>query len=192
MLRSTLLVILFAFSATAIADDFSYSAVTLTYGQTELDDIDVDGDSIGLGASFEVGESFFVFGNYATGELDDDFGNSADADEWSVGLGHHFALSESVDLVTQLSYEYIELSALGISVDDDGFGLGVGLRYAASEKIELNGGVQYVDLNDSGDDTSFGAGALYNFTDSFSMGLSGNWGDDATSYTIGGRFYFGE
>jgi opacity protein-like surface antigen len=192
MLRSTLLVILFAFSATAIADDFSYSAITLSYGQTELDDFDVDGDSIGLGVNFEVGESFFVFGSYGTGELEDNLGNTLDSDTWNAGIGHHYAISESVDLVTQFSYEYIEFSALGISADDDGFGLGVGLRYAASEKIELNGGLKYVDLNDSGDDTSFGAGALYNFTDSFSMGLSGNWGDDVTSYSIGGRFYFGE
>ncbi|MFT5500280.1 MAG: hypothetical protein ACI88G_000408 [Woeseiaceae bacterium] len=192
MLRSTLLVILFAFSATAIADDFSYSAITLSYGQTELDDLNIDGDSVGLGVNFEVGESFFVFGSYGVGELDDDFGNTADLDQWSAGIGHHYAMSESVDLVTQFSYEYVELSVPGVSIDDDGFGLGVGLRYAASEKVELNGGLKYVDLNDSGDDTSFGAGALYNFTDSFSMGLSGNWGDDATSYTIGGRFYFGE
>jgi opacity protein-like surface antigen len=192
MLRSTLLVILFAFSGAAFAD-FNYNAVTLAYGQADFDDIDADGDSIGADLSFEVGESFFVFAGYGVADLDDNFGNSADVDSWNAGLGYHMDLSESVDLVTSLSYEYVDISVPGFgSVDDNGIGLGLGLRFAASESIELNAGINYLDYSDGGDDTSFGAGLLYNFNDSFSVGVAGDFGDDVSVYSIGGRFYFGQ
>ena len=152
MLRSTLLVILFAFSAAAFADDFSYSSVTVAYGHTEFDDISADGDSIGASLSFEVGESFFVFGGYNASDLDADLGISADVDQWNAGLGYHMDLSESVDLVTSLSYEYVDISLAGLgSVDDNGIGLGLGLRFSATESIELNAGVDYVDYSDGGD-----------------------------------------
>ena len=36
-----------------------------------------------------------------------------------------------------------------------------------------------------------GAGALYDLTDSFSVGLSGSWDDDTSSVLISGRWYFG-
>ena len=77
------------------------------------------------------------------------------------------------------------------SVDDNGIGLGVGLRYAVNEQFEIDAGISYVDFSDGGDDTTFGAGFLYNITESFSVGVGGDWGDDATAYSIGGRFYFG-
>lgn len=193
MLRSTMLFILFAFTGAVYADDFSYNAVNLGYGQMDFDDINADGDAIGADLSFEVGESFFVFAGYGVADLDDDFGVSADLDTWNAGLGYHMELSPAVDLVTSLSYEYIDISVPGFgSADDNGIGLGLGLRFAASESIELNAGVNYVDYSDSGDDTSFGVGALYNFNDTFSAGISGDFGDDINVYTIGGRFYFGE
>ena len=56
-------------------------------------------------------------------------------------------------------------------VDDNGIGLGLGLRFAAREAIELNAGIDYVDYSDGGDDTSFGGGLLYNFNDTFSVGV---------------------
>lgn len=192
MLRSTLLAILFAFSNSTLAGDFSYNAFTLGYGQTDFDDIAADGDSIGAELSFEIGESFYAFVGLGIGELDDDFGNSADVDQWGAGLGYHTELSKTVDLVASVSYQYVDISAAGFgSVDDNGIGLGIGLRAAASENLEVNGGISYVDFGDGGDDTSIGAGFLYSFTDTFAAGLSGNWGDDASSYSAGIRFYFG-
>ena len=36
------------------------------------------------------------------------------------------------------------------------------------------------------------SGGLYDFTDSFSLGLSGDWGDNSSAYALNGRFYFGQ
>lgn len=192
MLRSITFASLLALSVSAHAEDFSYSFVTVSYGQTDIDDIDVDGDAIGLTGSFEVGESFYVFGGYSTGDLGDDFGNSVDVDQLAAGLGHHLSLSDAVDLVSEVSYQYIDISVPGFgSVDDNGFGLGVGLRFAASEAFELNGGISYVDFGDGGDDTGFGGGVLYNINDAFTVGLNGTWTDDSSTYSVGGRYYFG-
>ena len=192
MLRSIVLVILFAFSATVYADGFNYNSVTATYGQIDFDDLSgVDTDLFGIEGSFAVSESFHVFAGYGVGEIEDNV-SSVDMDQWNVGLGYNTSLSDRVDLVVGLSYEYIELSAANqISIDDNGIGLSVGLRMAATEKLEVDAGISYVDFSDGGDNTAFGGGVLYNFTESFALGASVSFDDDATGYNVGGRFYFG-
>lgn len=189
MQRTTLALALLAASAAANAGDFDYNFVSVGYGNTSLDEVDVDGDGFGIGASFALSNSYHLFAGYDTADFDYD----VDASSMAVGLGWHHGLSPKLDLVTELSYQYVELDAPGFdSVDDSGLGLGLGLRFAATEKLELDGGIGYVDLGDGGDETSLGAGGLYSFTKAFAMGLGGSWSDDASSYTVSGRFYFGK
>ncbi len=191
MLRSILLVILFAFSATVYADGFNYNQVTATYGQIDFDDFSSDSDIFGIDGSFAVSDSFHVFAGYGVGEIEDNI-SSVDLTTWNAGLGYNTSLSDSIDLVARISYEYIELSAPGlISIDDNGIGLSVGLRMAATDKLEVDAGISYVDFSDGGDNTAFGGGVLYSFTDSFALGASVSFDDDATGYNVGGRFYFG-
>ena len=191
MLRSVLLIILFAFSASVYADGFSYNSVTASYGQIDFDDLNADGDILSINGSAAIGESFFVFGGFGMADISDNV-VSADVDSWDVGIGYHIPMSENVDFVSSLSYNYVDISVPGFgSFDEEGIGLGVGLRYAANEQFEIDAGVSYVDLSNGRDDTTFGAGFLYNFTENFSVGVAGDWGDDATAYSIGARFYFG-
>lgn len=188
MLRSIFAILVLAFAASASAKDFDYNFFQLSYGNVEYDDVNVDGDGFGLSGSYSINEDFHVFGGYQAAGLD--FG--IDATSLGAGLGWHTTLSPVVDLVASISYQYVELDASGFSsVDDNGLGLGVGLRFAASDLLELNAGINYVDFSDSGGDTGFGVGGLYSFTDAFAFGLSADWSDDASSYTLSGRFYFG-
>lgn len=189
MLRSVLTLLLLAIAVSASAKEFDYSFFQLSYGNVEYDDVNVDGDGFGLSGSYAINEDFHVFGGYQAAGLD--FG--IDATSLGAGLGWHTTLSPVVDLVASVSYQYVELDASGFgSVDDNGLGLGVGLRFAASDLLELNAGINYVDLSDSGGDTGFGVGGLYSFTDAFALGLSADWSDDVSSYTLSGRFYFGQ
>lgn len=189
MLRSSLVVLLIAFSASASAEDFDYNYFSLGYGRIDFDNVNADGDGFNAGGSYAISDSFHVFADYGMANLD----GGVDATEIDAGIGWHTSLSDVVDLVAGLSYEYVELDAPAItSVDDSGLGLGVGLRFAASEMLELNAGISYVDLSDSGSNTSFEVGGLYDVTDAFSIGLGADWSDDASSYTLSGRFYFGE
>jgi opacity protein-like surface antigen len=192
MLRSVLLTALLAFSASVSAEDFSYNYFSAGYTRINLDDgfVDIDGDAFGLNGSYEINESFYVFAGYGMGEFKE-AGITVDLDSLSIGIGWHTPLSDRVDLVTDLSYEYIDLSALGQSVDDNGFGLGVGLRFAATDNVELNAGINYVDFSDGGNDTGFGVGALFGVSDNIDIGLSADWADDTSAYGINGRFYFG-
>lgn len=192
MLRSVLLTALLAFSVSAGAQGFDYNYFSVGYQRLNLDDgfFDVDGDGFGLNGSFAVNESFFVFAGYGMGEFEEQ-GITVDVDTLSAGIGWHTPLSEQVDFVAGLSYEYVDVGASGFgSQDENGYGLGVGLRYQASEAIELNAGINYVDLGD-GDDTGFGLGLLYGVSENVDIGITGDWGDDSSAYGINGRFYFG-
>ena len=187
MLRISLLALLLSFSAAASADDFSYNWLQVGYGTIEFDDIDLDGDGLGFGASFEVNDDFFIFGNYTTVDLD--FG--IDANSMRAGVGYNTTVAEGADLFATVSYEYaeIDLPILGAE-DDNGFGIGVGMRYWVAPGFELNGGVSYVDVGDDGD-TAFSFGAVYSFTPAFAGGLGASFADEASSFSVFARYYFG-
>jgi opacity protein-like surface antigen len=192
MLRSVLFTALIAFSASASAQGFDYNFFSVGYQRMNLDDgfIDVDGDGFGVDGSFAINENFFIFGAYGMGEFEE-AGQSVDVDTLSAGIGWHTPLTDRVDFVTGVSYEYVELSAAGFgSADESGYGLGVGLRFQASDAIELNGGINYVDYGD-GDDTGFGVGLLYGVSENVDIGVSADWAEDTSAYGLNGRFYFG-
>ncbi|MEE4163752.1 MAG: outer membrane beta-barrel protein [Woeseiaceae bacterium] len=185
MLRFSLLAVLLSFTAAATADDFSYNWLQAGYGWIEFDDIDVDGDGLGIGGSFEINDEFFIFGNYAQADLD--FG--IDTTSWNAGFGYNTALTDVVDLFATVSYEYVDIDvpAFG-SQDENGFGVGVGMRFWAMDGLELNGSINYVDVGD--DDTALNLGGLYSFTPRFALGLATSFSDDVSSYQVFGRFYF--
>ena len=129
MLRSMQILLLLAISASAGAKDFDYNFFQLTYGNIEIDDINVDGDGLGLAGSYAINPDFHVFAGYEAAGLD--FG--IDATTLGAGLGWHTTLSPVVDLVASISYQYVELDAPGAgSIDDNGLGLGVGLQVVAA------------------------------------------------------------
>jgi opacity protein-like surface antigen len=189
MLRSSLLIVLLAFSAAANAEDFDYNWLSFGYGMIDFDDINVDGDELGIGGSFAFHEDFHAFASYGVADLD--FG--IDRTTFDIGVGYNTELSDVVDAYARLSYEYAEIDVPGFgSQADNGFGFGVGMRFAATPQLELDGAIQYVDLNDTGDETALVLGGLYSITPAFAVGLFGKWGDDVTSYTLLGRFYWGQ
>ncbi|HEX6259257.1 MAG TPA: outer membrane beta-barrel protein [Woeseiaceae bacterium] len=179
---------LVAVSAAAAAEDLSYNFIQGSYGQVEVDEVDVDGDGFGIEGSVAVSDSFHLFGGYTTADMD--FG--IELNQLEAGIGYNTPISETVDLVATLSYVSAEVEAAGFgSADDSGYGLGVGLRAMLSPVFEVNGDIQYVDFGDGGDDTGFGAGFLYSFTEQFAAGVSGDWSDDFSSYQLNARMLFG-
>jgi hypothetical protein len=185
----SLFLALFVFSATAVAEDLNYNFIQGSYGQIEVDDVDVDGDGFGIEGSVALTDRFHLFGGYTTADLD--FG--IDLNQLEAGIGFNSPISETVDLIASLAYVSAEVEAAGFgSVDDSGYGLGVGLRAMLTPVLEVNGDIQYVDFGDGADDTGFGAGFLYSFTERFAAGLSGDWSDDFSSYQLNARMLFGD
>ena len=174
--------------APALAEGLNYNYVEAAYVDTEIDDsaFDVDGDGIALGGSVELGESIFLIAGYSAQEFD--FG--IDLDQWSVGVGGHIPISEKIDLVGSVSYVDAEVDTRFGNFDDSGYGLSVGVRARVADNVEVEGGVNYVDLDDVGDDTTFGVGARYYFTPEFALGAGVALGSDATGWSIGVRYEF--
>ena len=189
MKRSLVVFSLMTMSSLAFADGFNYTYVQATYGRVDIDNVSVDGDGLGLNGSFGITDDLNIVGGWQTA----DFDSLAEADEWSIGLGVHTSITEMMDVTASVSYVDLEFDALGVPVaEDDGFALEVGLRANLTPLIEVNAGVSYVDLSTGGDDTGFGGGVLFNFTDMFSLGLSADWADDVSVYSLSGRVYFGQ
>ena len=178
-------------AAPAIADGPSYNYVQAGYQSVNLDlggGFDVDGDGYGLGGSFEIGESMFVFASYGTTGFDFD----VDLNQLQAGLGYHVGLTDNTDFFATLGYVAAEVEAPGFqSVDDSGYGATIGVRSNVTDLIELFGDIAYVDFGDGGE-TAVGAGIWFNFTDSFALGLAAGSGDDVTSYGASARIYFGK
>ena len=187
MKRFVSLLLLLGLGGVASADGFNYTYGEIGYGIVEIDDVDVDGDGFGIAGSFAIADEFHIFGGYSTASLDFDI----DYNQFEVGFGYNKPISDAVDVVATLSYVNVEVDVPGFgSEDDNGFGIGVGLRGMVAPQVELHGGLEYIDLSDSGSDTGFGAGVRYNFNDQFTMGLSGSWTDDVSQYLLTGRLYF--
>ena len=176
-------------SGLAFADGFSYTYVQATYGKVDVDDPAwaEDGDGLGGNGSFGITDNLNIVASFQTA----DFDTIADADEITVGLGVHAPITEMFDIVAAVSYVDVDLGGLS----DDGFELAGGVRFSVADAIEINGGITYRDLDLGGDDVGFGAGALYNFTDMFSVGLPAKWevrfDADVATYALSGRINFG-
>ena len=175
-------------SATAQADALDYSFVGLQYVSAEIDEVDIDGDGYGVEGSFSLNDNYHIFASY--GDLDYDYDVSSTS--YDFGLGYSRALTRDMDLVATVSYVSAEVKqeTLG-SYDDDGYGLGLGIRAMVSEKFELSGGLNYIDLSDSGSDTVVSVGAGFDVTRNIQVGAGISSSDDGTGYNLGVRFYFG-
>ena len=171
--------------AAVLADSPDYTYIEGSYVNIDIDGID-DGDGFGIGGSAEVGENIFIFADYATVG----FSFGVDFSTITAGIGYKSAISDTTDVNVSIAYVNAEVDA-GVfgSIDDDGYGLDVSLRSMVSSEFELNGGISYVDFGNGGDDTAFHVGGVYSFNDSFAVTGDISFGNDITTFLIGGRFY---
>jgi hypothetical protein len=175
----------------AQAEGLSYSYLEAGYLSTDIDAISEEVDGFTLRGSVELTERVFVFGGY-TDQSASVSGLDVDAQSYALGAGYAWPLAPTTDVYGKLAYVSAEVDASGVgSADDDGYSLSLGLRGRVVEQFELEGAIHYVDLADSGDDTSFGVGARWHFTEQFAVGVEGEFGDDANTYGIGVRWTFG-
>lgn len=176
-------------AAHAQAGNLSYSYVEGSYYDVDIDDTSADGDGFGIAGSVELTDMFHLFGRAIWADLDGPFGVDLDFTTWEVGGGISFALANQLDLVGRASYVDAEVDVPGFgSGDDDGYRLYGGLRGRLGVPVELEGGVAYTDLDDSGDDTSLVLAGRYYFTDNWALGLSGEFGDDVTVWGLNLRW----
>lgn len=167
------------------AESPSYSYIEGGYVRTNIDGIDKDADGFLVRGSVELPHDFFLFASYI-----DQGVYGIDIQQYGVGAGYAWSMTDTTDLYGKVGYVKAEADYAGFGLDDDGYSLGIGIRSFVTKNLELEAAVNYVDLSDSGDDTTFGAGARWYFTENFAMGIEAQVGDDATTYGIGFRWSF--
>jgi Outer membrane protein beta-barrel domain len=170
------------------AETMNYSYAELGYVDTELstDGGDVEGDGFALRGSLAVQQNFFVFANYQ----DLSFDAGIDASLLEVGGGGHWPLNDKVDLIGKVGISKAEIEVGPFDADDDGFLLGARLRGVVAPKFELEGGFDYRDLDEAGDDTTIVVEGRYFFLEQLAGGLSVSIGDDVTSLGLNLRLTF--
>jgi hypothetical protein len=177
------------------AGDLSYSYIDLGYVETDLDGIGPDLDGFVLRGSLELGSNVFLFAQYLDQSASDS-GVKLDGETYGVGVGYAWSFADNMDLYGKLGYVRSEATVRGFgerfSADDDGYQIGFGIRALPIELLELEGAVNYTDLSDSGDDTSFGVAARWRITPQFALGVEAEFADDAKAYGIGFRWTFGQ
>jgi len=185
MLRYLSIGVLMLSSTVAMADGPSYSYIEGLYQEVDLDG--TDGDGYTVSGSVEINESWFVFLDYSSAEIDAGF-FSADFDRWALGAGWHAAISDKADWFVSASYVGAEISAGPFgSESESGFGASVGLRSMLNPKLELTGALRY---SEPEEESALRLEGWYTLTGNFAMGLRADIGDDISTYGLGVRLYF--
>lgn len=170
------------------AADFDYNYGEIRYVDSDLDigSFDADGDGFKVGGSLELTRSVHIFGSFE--RLD--FGR-VDISAFEVGGGYAVPLDNGADLVGRLSYIDGEIDTPGGDADNSGFGFSAGLRNMFTPRFEGRAFINYTDLDETGEETSIELAGDYFLNDDVAIGASLELGDDATTWTIGARWYFG-
>ena len=175
----------------AHADGLSYSYLEGAYINSDVDNFNEDVDGLALRGSFEITDQVFLFGSFSD-QSTSIFGSDVDLTAFRIGAGYAWPIAKNVDVYGRIGYARVEADLPGPNLSDDGYTLGVGMRGRVIEPLELEGAVNYTDLNDSGDDTSLGLAARYFFTPQFAVGVEGEFGNDVDTYGVNVRWNFGK
>lgn len=134
----------------AQAGDFSYTYIEGFYVHAEIDQgpVDEDGDGYRVGASLGFLDNLFLFARYQ----DFDLGGGVDTELANFGGGINIGLGPlPVDVVLSGGYLDAEVDTPFGDFSDNGFSLGAALRVGLLPFLELEGGVDYFNLDDSGE-----------------------------------------
>jgi hypothetical protein len=172
-------------ASAAQAAPLSYTNVDVGIASSELIDSSVDGDGLLVRGSLAVHESYFLLASVADIGYDDNLDGFA----WSVGVGGHMPINKQIDLIGRLAYVQQKLDYRGGSNSESGYLLSGTVRGFVMPKLELEGGLQHVSLNDSGNATSLIGEGRYFFTDRIAGGVLVQLGD-ASAFGVNVRFTF--
>jgi outer membrane receptor protein involved in Fe transport len=185
-------------SATTCAAALSFAAIPATaaelhydyleggYESVDLDNPSVDGDGLFLGGSLLVTQSLFLNAEYEYA----DFDRGVDARSLQIGVGVRFPAAPDIDLTLTGGYVDAEVDTRFGDFDDDGLFVGGGVRWLVNDQVELNGGLEYVDLDESGDDVVVKLGGVVHLQRQLALVAGVDIADDADTIKLGLRYHF--
>ncbi|MGB0834068.1 MAG: outer membrane beta-barrel protein [Psychrobium sp.] len=172
LLISTALV--FASTPLLATESPQWNTASISYQKTDADDADFRG--FALDGTVLVNENVYLTGD-ASSTSDDVRGLDIDYRRFSLGVGYQFAVNETTDFFTQLTYEDLSLKASRnndyLEIDGNGYGVTAGLRSMYYDRVEMLGSVGFVEIEND-EELEFTIGAKYHFNDQFSAGVEYN------------------
>lgn len=168
------------------AGDLRYTYVEGGYLNVDVESFNEDGDGLFLGGSVLVADPIYLVANYDYA----DFDRGIDARTLDLGVGVRLPAAPNVDVVLEGGYVDAEVETNFGDFDDDGYFAAGGARWMVNSQVELNGGLRYVDLDESGDDLAVQVGGLVSVLPNLAVLADIEFADDADSISIGFRYYF--
>jgi hypothetical protein len=183
------------FSGAALADpdrpDWTYGEIFYNQGSTFNDDTGGDTNNDAFGATLSMSgwdyvhlQAEFLSGTTGSG-LNTDSGDT-DFDQYTITLGVHPSIGDGTDLLFEVNAGNIDPDDLIGNADADFWGLAGGFRHMMTQRFEINGKVNYQDLDNIGVNglNSDSVGSTSN--DYASLGGQFNWNafSGGLTYTI--------
>lgn len=193
MKRLLMALLLIPSAALAQADGeirYTWLQIGHTMSVIEVPGDDLDASGWDFNASFAVRPFIHLFAEFETLELDD-FPDITE-DHRTFGIGVHFDVAERFGLFGRVGHIDVTADNGLTDVRDDGIRATGGARIMPLAGIELRGGVDYVDLDASGDETATFAGADIWLAEGIALTGEVEFYDGGETYLVGGRFYFGD
>jgi len=168
----------------------SYTFLNISYFNAEV--VDEDFDGLGISGSIAVADQVFLIGSVAQLESDDEFNvgfgpDQIEYQQYTIGAGFYLPVAELIDFVGTLQFAEVELEYQGFSEDGNGYVASAGLRAKASEALEINGAINYADI-EGGGETGFSFGALFYASTNIALGASYSNSDDVDAISLHVRF----
>jgi len=180
-----------AFSQLTAAAGFDYTFAEAGYRNVDSDSGSGDGFRVAL--SYGATDYIHVIAEYTRLWIDDiDNASSVDIDldEFQLGLGGHYSITDKIDLAGTLSYVDDEYTGdarpdgLGyktnINDSEEGYEAKIYGRIQALKKLEMTPHVIHRDVSNS--ETGFGIGMVYDLTSKFAIRFEGtHYSDESTN-----------
>ncbi|MGB5305925.1 MAG: hypothetical protein WBO57_06760, partial [Gammaproteobacteria bacterium] len=179
--------------------DYTFAEI----GYRNIDGDSVKGDGVRASFSFGVTKYFHVVGDYSRLWIDDLDGASkvdVDLDEFKIGGGGHYPITDKIDVVGQVTYvddEYngdavpdILGSKTNIKDSEEGYEATLFGRVQATKTLELTPHVVHRDVG-SESETGFGLGLVYKLQKKIVIRIRGtHFSDESTTNLFAGlRLY---
>ena len=179
------------FSQLTAAAGFNYTFAEAGYRNVDSDNY--SGDGVRVSFSYGALDYLHVVGDYSRLLIDDIDGTSdadVDLDEFKIGFGSHYSITDKIDLAGTVTYVDDEYTgnavpkSLGyktnINDSEEGYEATIYGRIQAMKKLELTPHIVHRDVD--GSDTGFGLGLVYDLTRQFAIrARATSFSDDNTT-----------
>lgn len=163
---------------------FNYDYVSVGFGSLTIDGLSGSFDYTGVSGAVSISDNYYIsLINVQDRESGGDISIS------SYGLGSHYALNDTTDLVSEVSFIDIQASSGGISASGDGVSLSLGIKNKIHENINIEASIGHTTI-EGVSDTAFNFGAEFEMpiTEELSFGAELVSDGDVSTKSIGLKY----